>query len=305
VVWTGCWASDVVIDAALVRRLVADQFPQWGRLPVRPVDVDGWDNCTFKLGDDLSVRLPSSASYVEQVGKEQRWLPLLAAHLPLPIPSPVAMGAPADDYPFPWSVYRWLAGETADAGRIEDPVEFAATLAGFLNALYRVDPSGGPEPGPHNFFRGGPLATYDEDTRHAIDRLGDQIPTDHVTEVWEAALAAHWDAAPVWFHGDVAAGNLLVSGGRLTAVIDFGSSGVGDPACDTSVAWTLLSGPSRQAFAADLAVDAGAWARGRGWTLWKALITMAGHLDGAADGVEPARSRRVVDEVLADFSGRR
>jgi aminoglycoside phosphotransferase (APT) family kinase protein len=305
VVWTGCWASTVVIDAALVRRLVADQFPQWGRLPVRPVDVDGWDNCTFKLGDDLSVRLPSSASYVDQVGKEQRWLPVLAAHLPLPIPSPVAIGVPADDYPFPWSVYRWLAGQSADAGRIEDPVEFAATLAGFLNALYRVDPSGGPEPGLHNFFRGGPLATYDDDTRQAIDRLGGQIPTDQVTEVWEAALAAPWDAAPVWFHGDVAAGNLLVSGGRLAAVIDFGSSGVGDPACDTSVAWTLLSGPSRQTFAANLAVDAGTWARGRGWTLWKALITMAGHLDGAADGVEPARSRRVLDEVLADFSGRR
>jgi aminoglycoside phosphotransferase (APT) family kinase protein len=295
----------VVIDAALVRRLVSDQFPQWARLPVRPVDVDGWDNRTFQLGDDLSVRLPSSANYVDQVDKEQRWLPVLATQLPLPIPSPVAKGVPADDYPFPWSVYRWLEGETADAGRIEDPVEFAATLAGFLNALYRVEPSGGPEPGPHNFFRGGPLATYDEDTRQAIDRLGDQIPTDRVTEVWEAALAAHWDAAPVWFHGDVAAGNLLVSGGRLAAVIDFGSSGVGDPACDTSVAWTLLSGPSRQAFAADLAVDADTWARGRGWTLWKALITMAGHLGEAADGVEPARSRRVLDEVLADFSGRR
>jgi aminoglycoside phosphotransferase (APT) family kinase protein len=286
------------IDPSLVKRLVAAQFPHWADLPVRPVEVDGWDNCTFRLGQDLTVRLPSDASYAAQVAKEQRWLPRLAAHLPLPIPEPVALGTPDQSYPFAWSVYRWLDGEIADVRRIEDLRTFATTLAGFLNALQRVDPSDGPAPGPHNFFRGGPLTTYADETARAIDLLRDELPTERVRAVWEAALAAQWHGPPVWFHGDVAAGNLLVQDGRLAAVIDFGTSGVGDPACDTSIAWTFLSGPSRQAFVDGFSVDAGTWARGRGWTLWKALITIAGARD--SDLTVAAAARHVLDEVLAD-----
>src|SRR3712207_4667561 len=113
------------IDATLVRRLVAAQFPRWADLPIRPVEHDGWDNTTFRLGEDMSVRLPSAAPYAPQVEKEHRWLPKLAPLLPLPIPTPLAKGAPADVYPFPWSVYRWLEGEPATAGRIDDTVGFA------------------------------------------------------------------------------------------------------------------------------------------------------------------------------------
>jgi aminoglycoside phosphotransferase (APT) family kinase protein len=159
------------IDAALVRRLIAAQFPRWADLPVRPVEVGGWDNRTFHLGPRMTVRLPSAAHYASQVEKEHRWLPKLAPLLPLPIPVPLAKGAPAEGYPWQWSVYRWLEGEAAAVGRISDLRRFAISLAGFLGALQRVDPAGGPSPGRHNFFRGGPLTVYDAETRQAIAAL--------------------------------------------------------------------------------------------------------------------------------------
>ncbi len=289
---------DGVIDAALVRRLVSTQFPQWAGLEVRPVEVDGWDNSTYRLGRDMTVRLPSNESYAAQVAKEQRWLPVLAPQLPLPIPVPLGQGTPSPDYPLPWSVYGWLDGDTVDASPPEDLTGLATSLAGFLNALMRVDPTDGPEAGPHNFYRGGSLTTYDADTRRALDALAEVVPVSAAREVWAAALDAPWAGPAVWFHGDVAAGNLLARDGRLSAVIDFGTSGVGDPACDTAIAWTLLSGESRAAFRADLDVDSNAWARGRGWTLWKALITIAGSRD--SDPVAASRAMRVLDEVLAD-----
>lgn len=286
------------IGVSLARRLVATQFPAWVDLPVTPVEVSGWDNRTFRLGEHMSVRLPSAEGYVPQVEKEHRWLPLLALHLPLPIPIPQAEGVPGGGYPFVWSVYGWLEGETATAERVSDPSAFAEALAEFLTALQRINPEGGPPPGPHSFFRGGPLTTYDAETRRAIVALKDEIAAEAATAVWEAALEATWHGPPVWFHGDIAAGNLLVKDGRLTAVIDFGCSGVGDPACDLVIAWTLLSGDSREAFRAALSVDRATWARGRGWVLWKGLITLAGSLNANPSKVDEARG--VVGEVLND-----
>jgi aminoglycoside phosphotransferase (APT) family kinase protein len=286
------------IDANLAGRLVAGQFPPWADLPVTGVEVDGWDNCTFRLGDELTVRLPNGEWYALQVDKEQRWLPVLAARLPLPIPVPVARGEPGFGYPYPWSVYRWLDGDIAERGNIGDLAGFATELAGFLVALSRINATGGPEPGPHNFFRGGPLSTYAEETHRAVEALGDEIPRDAVLRVWDRAMAATWHGAPVWFHGDVATGNLLTRNGKLAAVIDFGSSGVGDPACDVVIAWTLFEGSSREAFRKTLGVDPATWARGRGWALWKALITLVGHLE--RDSPTAALPRKVVREVLAD-----
>ena len=288
----------VDIDAALVWRLVAKQFPQWADLRVRPVTPGGWDNRTFHLGEQMTVRLPSAARYAAQVGKEQRWLPKLAPHLPLPIPTPLAVGEPAEGYAWPWSVHRWLDCETATVKRIADQPRFATALAEFLAALQRIDPAAGPPAGTHSFWRGGPLATYDAETRQAIAELGDWIDADAVTAVWEAGLAATWRGRPVWVHGDVAAGNLLVEDGRLSAVIDFGCAAVGDAACDLAIAWTFFEGESRAAFRAALPLDEAAWARGRGWTLWKALIVFA-----ALPGANPAEvdaSQRVIDAVLAD-----
>ena len=291
-------AETVNIDASLVRRLVAAQFPQWAHLPIEPVEAGGVDNRTFHLGAEMTARLPSAEGYILQVEKEQRWLPKLAPLLPLPIPVPLAKGAPAEDYPWRWSVYRWIEGETAKTGRIADLCQFATDLAQFLTALYRIDPNGGPPPGQHNFFRGGPLTVYGAETRQALADLEGTIDIEAANAVWEAALAAKWPGPPVWFHGDIAWGNLLVRDGRLSAVIDFGTSGVGDPSCDLAIAWTLFRGESREIFRSSLGLDDATWARGRGWTLWKALITLAEHLD--TNHSEAKESRRVIDEVLSD-----
>ena len=291
-------AGGIEIDVSLVRRLVAAQFPHWADLPVKPVEVSGWDNRTFHLGDDMSVRLPSAAQYALQVEKEHRWLPRLAPQLPLPIPAPLAMGLPSGVFPWHWSIYRWIDGEAATVDRIADLSEFAVALARFLIALQQADATGAPAPGPHNFFRGWPMATYDDEARQAITALNGEIDAAAATDAWEAALASTWGGPPVWVHGDVSAGNLLVKGGRLCAVIDFGSSAVGDPACDLYIAWTFLEGKGRDAFRAALPLDEATWARGRGWTLWKALITLAEHHRTSPAKAEIAR--RVIDEVLAD-----
>jgi aminoglycoside phosphotransferase (APT) family kinase protein len=290
----------VKIDGGLARRLVDGQFPEWADFPIEPVTPSGWDNRTFRLGERLLVRLPSAARYADQVEKEQLWLPRLAPLLPLPIPEPVAIGSPAEDYPWPWSVYEWLEGEPANPSRMADPVRFAADLAEFLEALQAIDAREGPPPGPHNFYRGGPVAIYDDETRRAISALAGRIDTAEVTDVWEAALAARWSGPPVWIHGDFAAGNLLVRDGALSAVIDFGCCAVGDPACDLAIAWTLLDGEAREAFRARLALDAGVWARGRGWTLWKALIVMAQLPD--ANPRDADASRRIIDALVAEHA---
>ncbi|WP_245861256.1 aminoglycoside phosphotransferase family protein [Compostimonas suwonensis] len=290
-----------LVDDELVARLIGSQFPRWAGLPVRPVEHSGWDNRTFRLGDELLVRLPSGRGYVPQVQKEHRWLPALAPRLPLPIPAPLAQGEPGAGYPFIWSVYGWIEGEPASIAPLGDPLVFATELAGFLRALRAIDASDGPAAGAHSAFRGAPLEVYDDETRRALAVLGDRVPAD-ARAVWQAALDSPFAGPPVWFHGDVAAGNLLVRQGRLAAVLDFGCSGVGDPACDTTIAWTMLTGDSREAFRAELALDEATWARGRGWALWKSLITLAGQVDAPADAAERtvAEARRVLAEVLDD-----
>ncbi|MFN3979859.1 MAG: aminoglycoside phosphotransferase family protein [Caldilinea sp.] len=288
--------SEVIIDVALVRRLIDAQFPQWAHLPIMPVAVSGWDNRTFHLGAEMAVRLPSAAHYAAQVEKEQIWLPRLAPRLPLPIPQPLAMGAPAFGYPWRWSIHRWIEGEPATQKNVADLSAFAISLAEFLDALQRIDASDGPSAGAQNFYRGGSLAVYDAETRRAIHDLQGRIDAAAATAVWEAALSSSWQTAPVWVHGDVAASNLLVRAGKLCAVIDFGTCGVGDPACDLVIAWTFLSGASRDAFRSALLLDDATWARGRGWALWKALILLAGHVQ--TSDFEAARAQRTFDEVL-------
>lgn len=287
----------IEISAAQVQALVAAQFPQWADLPVRPVLPGGWDNKTFHLGEEMKIRLPSAARYVAAVEKEHRFLPALAAQLPLPIPVPLAVGAPGPGYPYVWSVYDWLDGDTASAERIADMPSFATALGAFLVALQAADASDGPPAGEHNFHRGGALSVYDDETRACISALGVRVDGPGAVAVWEAALAAEWSGRPVWVHGDIAVGNLLVRDGQLAAVIDFGSAAVGDPACDLVIAWLLFEGESRSAFRRALAADEGMWARARGWALWKALLVLAE--DRATPPAElPAGA--VVDTVLAE-----
>jgi aminoglycoside phosphotransferase (APT) family kinase protein len=298
--------EEAAITPALVSRLVAMQFPQWAQLPVTPVELDGNDNTTFRLGDEFSTRLPSADAYVPQVDKEHRWLPFLAPQLPLPIPEPVARGAPALGFPRPWSVYRWRPGEVATAERVHDEIRFATDLAEFLAALYGIDATGGPAAGAHSFFRGGRLAVLNADTRQAITALASELDAVAATAVWEAALASVWERPPVWVHGDITNSNLLVQDGRLSAVLDFGCSAVGDPACDLAITWTYFSDDSREAFRAGLALDESTWARGRGWALWKALITRAKVVRSEGQSEDAARrfgwrrsARETVEEVLA------
>ncbi|MEU3742603.1 MULTISPECIES: aminoglycoside phosphotransferase family protein [unclassified Streptomyces] len=286
------------IDAALVKRLIAEQFPQWRDLPVRPVEVDGWDNRTYRIGDSLTARLPTAAGYVPAVAKENEWLPRLAPSLPFAVPPILGEGAPGEGYPYPWSVRGWLDGETAAPGRIDDMAQFALSVAEFILALQRCDATGGPLAGEHSWYRGASPAYYDEETRRCLAALEGRVDTGRAAAVWEAALAAEWHGTPVWFHGDIAPGNLLVADGKLTAVIDFGTSGVGDPACDLVIAWGMFSGESREAFRRAVGHDEGTWARARGWLLWKSLLTLTGHID--TDPERAAVDRRLIAEVLAD-----
>lgn len=286
-----------VIDTPLVRRLIDSQFPQWKDLPIQPVATSGWDNRTFHLGKDMSVRLPSAADYELQIEKEHQWLPKLALNLPLPIPIPLAMGKPEHGYPWKWSIYRWLEGRSANLAPISDLAEFAANLAHFLVALRKIDTTGGPAPGLHSFQRGGSLSIYDADTRQAIASLKDKIDVSSATAAWEAALSTPWKNSPVWVHGDISAGNLLVKTGKLCAVIDFGQLAIGDPACDLAINWTLFHGKSRETFQSTLALDKDTWVRARGWTLWKALVVAAGFAN--PNNTESSRCWRIIDAVLA------
>jgi aminoglycoside phosphotransferase (APT) family kinase protein len=288
----------LVIDAELVRRLVGAQFPQWAALPIRIVDPGGWDNRTFRLGETMAARLPSRAAYAPQVLKEQQWLPRLAPTLPLPIPTPLALGAPCAEYPWPWSIYAWLPGERADLAHLPDRRHFAGALAGFLNALQDIDPGGAPPPGTHNAQRGGSLRFYDEETHRAIVLLGSRIDSAAATRVWAAALAAPYEGPPVWLHGDISLGNLLVERGALSAVIDWGCAAVGDPACDLAIAWSSWGAQATETFKSACSVDPATWQRARGWTLWKALVVLAG-LSGAHAAAKQ-EAGHVLREVLAD-----
>lgn len=286
------------IDTQLVYKLIASQFPQWADLEVKPVACGGWDNRTFHLGEHMSVRLPSAECYASKVEKEHHWLPKLALLLPLPISTPLAMGKPGEGYPWQWSVYRWIEGETAAAERIIDLRQFATDLAEFLKALQKCGTTGAPMGDPHNFYRGAEIAVYDDQMRRAIEILANKIDVVIVTALWDAVLSTTWRTSPVWVHGDVTVGNLLVNKGRLSAVIDFGGMGIGDPACDLVIAWTLFKGESREAFRAALSLDDDTWDRARGWALWKAMIVCA-QLPGT-NPLDIDRSWEVFAEVIGE-----
>ncbi|MBL8517954.1 MAG: aminoglycoside phosphotransferase family protein [Betaproteobacteria bacterium] len=286
------------IDVALVRALIAQQFPQWNDLRVEPVVPGGWDNRSFRLGNDLLVRMPSADVYAAQVGKEQHWLPRLAPHLPCDIPRLIAAGHPGLGYPWHWSVLAWINGEPASAGWPIDMRIFAIGLGRFLAALHAVSTEGGPLAGEHSFQRGGSLAFYDAEVRSALGVLRSRVDVSGALALWDRAREAAWNRSALWVHGDISPGNLLLREGRLCAVIDFGQLCVGDPACDLAIAWTWLNAESRQVLREALPLDEGSWLRGRAWALWKALIVAAGHTQ--TNAVEYRNPLRVIAEVLKD-----
>lgn len=265
-------AGEIDTDVALVRRLLAGQFPQWADLAIDPVASYGTDHDIYRLGDELAARLPRIGWATAQAAKEAEWLPKLAPHLPLGVPVQLAMGQPAEGYPFEWSVYEWLPGENAN-GTIDDLVQAAVDLAAFVNALRRVDVTGAHP--RHRGARGAPLEELDEYVRRSIAELGDRVDGASALRSWEESLAApQWHGEEVWVHGDLLPGNLLVVGGRLSAVIDFGGLNVGDPACDLQPAWNVFVGDSRMRYRAELEVDDASWLRGRGWALAQAVAAL-------------------------------
>ncbi len=288
--------DEVDTDASLVRRLLAAQFPQWADLPIARIESDGTDNAIYRLGDEMAVRLPLIHWATEQVHKEHEWLPRLAPFLPLAIPVPLAKGEPGEGYPWHWSVYRWLEGENAAIERMADPHQTALDLAHFIIALQEIDVTDA----PHDSARGRPLARQDAQTRAAIASLQGAFDADAMTAVWDTAVQSPaWSGPPVWIHGDLKPGNLLAVQGRLSASIDFGSLGVGDPACDVMVAWLFLSAETREAFRAALQVDDATWMRGRGWALSVGVIALPYYQNTNPGFAEIAR--HAIDEVLADY----
>ncbi|WP_190014249.1 aminoglycoside phosphotransferase family protein [Streptomyces lucensis] len=288
-------ADEADVDAPLVRRLVARRFPEWAGLPVRRLASSGTENAMFRLGPRLVVRLPRRPGAVPDVVHEQRWLPRLGPLLPVAVPEPLGVGEPDEDFPWPWSVYRWLEGRNPVAGAVEEPRRLAVDLGTFVRSLRRVAPWDGP-PG----HRGGPLRDRDEPTRAAVAELGARVDAAAVTALWERALdaPAHTGAA-VWAHGDLSPGNVLVGpGGALRAVIDFGTAGVGDPAADLIVAWNLLPGHARDTFRRTVGADDAEWARGRGWALSVSLIQLPYYWDTNPALAE--NSRHVITEILAE-----
>jgi aminoglycoside phosphotransferase (APT) family kinase protein len=283
-------ADELDVPADLVRRLLELTFPQWAELPLVHLPSYGTDARLYRLGSELVVRLPKIHWATSQIEMEQRLLPRLAPHLPVAIPEVLAVGEPALGYPWRWAVYRWLDGEPPRTGT----VQLARDLAAFIAALQRIDTNDGRR-GTH---RGGPLQLRDASTRAALAQLGEEIDIAAVTSAWEAALAAPaWSEESVWLHGDILEGNLLIRDGRLAAVIDWGGAGVGDPAFDYAIAWSLLA-PVRESFRAATGVDGDTWARARGLALSQALIALPYYLHSSPPIAE--RSRLIIREVLAD-----
>ncbi|SCL39482.1 Predicted kinase, aminoglycoside phosphotransferase (APT) family [Micromonospora pallida] len=285
------------IDVPLVHRLVAAQFPQWAELPIRPVEAAGRDNVIFRLGTELSVRLPRRELGARHLANEHRWLPFLSPHLPLPVPAPLGQGLPSEGYPWCWTVTRWLPGDVSAFGSGLDEIQMADELARFITALRAVNPA----EGPASDLRGAPLVERDPGVRAAIAARPGDWDRQAMTAVWESALTVpSWVPPAVWTHGDLHPGNLLTIDGRLTAVIDFGLLGVGDPAIDVLPAWTVLSRPTRDRFRRALQVDEATWARTRGRALDFGLMCVATAPRGSLVG---NIGRRTIDQILTDDQG--
>lgn len=289
--------DQVDTSPGLLRRLLRAQFPTWADASIVQVDSFGTDHDIYRVGNDLVARLPKVSWAAGQPAKEARWLPVLAPHLPLRVPTPVALGRPGAGYPFEWAVHRWLPGESGSRG-LADLQRAAVDLAGFIVALRRVDTAGAPARPFRG--RGAPLAEGDAQVRRSIETLGPSIDGRRALQLWAETVAAPaWAGEEVWVHGDLLPGNLLVREGRLQAVIDFGGLNVGDAACDLQPAWNIFAGASRDTFRAALGgVDEASWLRGKGWVLLQTVSALAYYRRTNPGMV--AQASHALAEVLAD-----
>ena len=282
-----------------VSRLIREQFPEYGDMAITEVEAQGHDNMTYRLGDSLSIRLPNNERYALQVAREHVILPKLSQHLSFNIPAPVRMGQPSQYFPHPFSIYRWLPGKSVNLLHLtdSDKERLAHDLAKFLKELHAIEAIEGPGPGKHNYWRGAHINVYKEDAIRYIDELNQLIDKDAAMSLLESACETKWEHEPVWVHGDLAVGNMLMEEGRLTSIIDFGCTAVGDPACDLVIAWTYLSGRSREIFIAEVGLDAGTWLRARAWALWKATYLLCKAQDKGSP--EATEQEYIIDAAIS------
>ena len=286
--------DELDLPAALVERLLEDQFPQWAGRPVRRLASSGTDNAMFRLGDDLVVRLPRIHWASGGVDHEAQWLPQVDGLLPVAIPRVLGVGAPAAGYPWTWSVLTWVPGDNPVLGELRDPETLARDLAALVLAIRALPLTDGR-------IKAGRLVDRDEQVRRDIVAVADEIDADAVTAIWEDALAtAEWDGRATWVHGDIAPGNLLLTDDRLTGLIDFAGISTGDPTLDLGVAWNLLPPPARAVFRDGLDVDETTWTRARARALAQALVQLPYYRD--TNPVLAANARHVIREVTAEVS---
>jgi aminoglycoside phosphotransferase (APT) family kinase protein len=268
--------KSIIATTDLARKLIAEQFPAYASLPIVDVEKQGHDNRTYRLGEHMLIRMPTAVDYALKVPKEQELLPGLAKRLSVNIPAPIKMGKPSADYPYPFSIYKWLSGKSINLLTLVDQEkeQLAFDLAKFLKELQTITDIEGFAPGEHNWWRGDHVSVYDKGAREQIAELTNVIDAPRALGLWNRACETKWNKPPVWIHGDFAIGNILMEGGKLSAVIDFGGAAVGDPACDLVIAWTYLSGKAREIFISKMNLDPDTWLRARAWSLWKATFEL-------------------------------
>ena len=286
------------ITASLAHKLIENQFPEFAHLPITSVEKQGHDNCTYRLGHNMLIRMPTMECYALKVLKEQELLPQLAPHLTISIPIPIKIGPPSREFPFPFSIYKWLEGKSANLLPLREdylPL-FALALAKFLKELQAIDPSFGPSPGQHNWWRGDHISVYDQEAREQIKKLSSVIDPEKATNLWERACKTRWIKPPVWVHGDFAVDNMLIKDDQLSAIIDFGGMGIGDPACDLVIAWTFFQDNAREIFIKEMALDEKTWIRAKAWTLWKATFELCKITD--LNSSEAYKNKKIVEDAL-------
>lgn len=255
-----------------IKLIIHEQFPEYDNLEIRMVKQSGHDNQSYHLGNRLSLRFPSAEEYSTQVIKEYKYCKMLQIKISIPITKPIALGIPSKYFPYHFSINQWIEGDTVTHTNV-DKNQLAVDLAHFLHDLHKCDTQEGPQPGKHNFYRGGLLSVYHDETIQAIRNCVD-FDKDKCLSIWMKGINSEYKDKPVWIHGDLEVGNILVRKSKLVAVIDFGNMAIGDPACDVVMAWTYFDQRSRKIFLNTLNLDTQTIDRARSWALWKALITL-------------------------------
>jgi len=296
--WKSYMTNNIDISIELVKKLVDEQFPQYSNLEIQPVKFSGIDNRTFHLGNDMLIRLPSAEGYAPQALKEQKWLPVLRQYIDIEIPKPLHLGKPKFGFPWNWSIYQFIPGKSINMLELTENelTRLAYDLANFIKNLHQVSIEDAPLGGIHNYYRGCHQSIYDQDARRDIDILSNIIDSSKALKLWEMALKSKWMKEPVWVHGDMAIGNLLMQDGILSAVIDFGCMGIGDPACDLVIAWTFFHGKSRKIFIKEVGLDDDTWNRARAWALWKAGFELVSLEDKSS--LSALQKIKIINDVI-------